>query len=148
MENSITEILIHLHIVALSLWFGGLFCYLLIVWPAIMSLETELFPRTLIAEIGIRTCPWIYFAMIVALLSFLTVWGMGALPFDHFTMGIYAVFLVGLFFNNSYGTIVAWPKLMLESETAVCTEWKWYRIRMSLSFIVGITLHSLVVLAT
>jgi uncharacterized membrane protein len=148
METILVTLLVHFHIIALSLWFGGLFCYLLMVWPAIVTRETKLFPRQIIAAIGTRTFPWIYFAMIVALLSFLAVWGMGALPFDHFTMGVYGFFLVGLFLNNLYGTVVAWPQLMLESETAAYVKWKWYKIRMSLSFIVGITLHSLVVFAT
>jgi uncharacterized membrane protein len=139
-------VLTYFHLVALSLWFGGLFGYVLIVWPAIMSEAGEEFPRALLVGIAVKTAPWIYLAMATALLSLAAIWVMGGgvrAPW----MPAYSVLLIALVANNVYGTIVAWPRMMFAPERAARMEWQWFRLRMTISLVIGLALHASAIIA-
>ena len=58
-ENPGLAVLIYVHLLSLTLWFGGLFGYVAIVWPAILSEADGAFPRDLLVRITVRTAPWI-----------------------------------------------------------------------------------------
>ena len=77
-ESFTIDAVIYVHVISLSLWFGGLFGYVIVVWPAIMSEADGGFLRALLARIAMRTAPWIYLAMASALLSFVAIWVMDA----------------------------------------------------------------------
>ena len=146
-EGFALAVLIYLHVLALSLWFGGLFGYVFIVWPAIMSEAEDAFPRALLARIAMRTAPWIYVAMATALLTLAGIWVM-----DEGTrvswMAAYGVLLIALVANNVYGTAVAWPRIMLLPQSAARKEWYWFRLRMAISLVVGLALHAVAIIAT
>ena len=96
----------YLHILALSLWFGGLFGYVVIVWPAIMSEAGDAFPRELLVRVAVGTAPWIYMGMATALLSLAGFWAMGGGPRATWMAG-YSVLLTALVANN-VGTEPRW----------------------------------------
>ena len=102
---------IYVHLVSLALWLGGLFGYVAIVWPAIMSEADGAFPRAILARIAMRTGPWIYLA-------------------------------------NVYGSVAAWPRIMLLPQRLVGREWVWFRVRMIVSLVVGLILYSVAIITT
>ena len=146
-ESLALAVLGYLHIVALSLWFGGLFGYVVIVWPAIISEAGDAFPRALLVRIAVGTAPWIYMGMATALLSLGGFWAMGGGPRATW-MAAYSVLLTALVANNVYGTKVAWPRIMFAPERLARTEWQWFRLRMTVSLVVGLGLHGAAILAT
>lgn len=146
-ESLALAVLTYLHVLALSLWFGGLFGYVFIVWPAIISEAGEEFPRGLLVGIAVRTAPWIYMAMATALLSLAAIWVMGG-GGRTFWMAGYGVLLIALVANNVYGTMVAWPRMMFAPERAARKEWYWFRLRMTISLVVGLALHAAAIIAT
>lgn len=139
---------IYLHVISLALWFGGLFGYLIMVWPAIMSQANGSFPRELLVTIAMRTAPWIYVAMASALASFLFIWLMGGVAVRTPWMVVYGLLLMGLVANNIYGTVVAWPRIMFLPERSAVREWFWFRVRMSVALAVGLALYSVAVITT
>jgi hypothetical protein len=147
-EIFVNELVIYVHVVALSLWFGGLFGYVLIVWPVIMQEAEGAFPRALLARIAMRTAPWIYVAMFSALLSLAAIWIGGSVPADNGWLAVYSVALAALVANNVYGSVVAWPRMMLLPEPTARREWFWFRLRMGIALVLGLTLYSLAVIAT
>lgn len=140
-------VLTYLHVLSLSLWFGGLFGYVVIVWPAIMSEAEDAFPRALLARIAMRTAPWIYMAMATALFTLAGIWMMGGGTRVSWMAG-YGVLLIALVANNVYGTMVAWPRLMLLPQSLARKEWYWFRLRMTISLVVGLALHGAAIFAT
>lgn len=136
----------YLHVLALSLWFGGLFGYLVIVWPAIMSDAGDAFPRALLASIAMRTAPWIYLAMATALVSLAGIWMLDDETPVSWIAG-YSVLLIALVANNVYGTRVAWPRIMLLPRSVAGREWYWFRVRMTISLVVGLALHGAVLIS-
>jgi hypothetical protein len=139
--------LIYLHLFSLTLWFGGLFGYVAIVWPAIMGEAGGAFPRTILVMIAVRTAPWIYLGMSTALVSLLGIWLMdGVAPTPW--LAAYGLLLAVLVANNVYGTLVAWPRIMFAPETVARREWFWFRVRMTTSLVVGLTLYSAAVIMT
>jgi uncharacterized membrane protein len=145
-ESLALALLTYLHVLSLSLWFGGLFGYVVIVWPAIMSEAGDEFPRDLLVRIAVRTAPWIYMAMVTALLTFVAIWVMDGGAPDAW-MAVYGVLLIALVANNVYGTRVAWPRIMFRPERAVRREWYWFRVRMTVSLAIGLTLHAAAIFA-
>ena len=145
-ESLALVVVVYLHVLALSLWFGGLFGYVFIVWPAIMSDAGDAFPRALLASIAMRTAPWIYLAMATALLTFAGIWVMDDERSISWMAG-YSVLLIALVANNVYGTKVAWPRIMLLPQSAARTEWYWFRVRMTISLVVGLALHGAAIIA-
>ena len=141
-------VLIYVHLLSLTLWFGGLFGYVAIVWPAILSEADGAFPRDLLVRIAVRTAPWIYLGMSSAFLSFLGIWLMGGVAAPFVLVAAYGVLLVALVANNVYGTLVAWPRIMFAPERVAQREWFWFRLRMTVSLVVGLGLHGIAVLAT
>src|SRR5215207_4966495 len=109
-ESLALAVLTYLHVLALSLWFGGLFGYLLIVWPAIMSDAGDAFPRDLLVRIAVGTAPWIYLGMATAVLSLVAIWAIGGGTRATWMAG-YSLLLLALAANNVYGTMVAWPRI-------------------------------------
>ncbi len=146
-ESLALAVLTYLHVLALSLWFGGLFGYVVIVWPAIMSEAGDEFPRGLLVGIAMRTARWIYLAMATALVTLAAIWAMGG-GTRAFWMAGYAVLLIALVANNAYGTIVAWPRIMFLPESDVRNEWYWFRLRMTISLVVGLVLHGAAIITT
>ena len=149
MSGSIpVAVLIYLHVISLSLWFGGLFGYVVIVWPALMSEADGEFPRTILARIGMRTAPWIYLGMLTALATLAAIWILDGVAARTSWMVGYSVLLVALVANNAYGSTVAWPRMMLLPRNLARQEWFWFRVRMSVSLVVGLALYSVAIIAT
>jgi hypothetical protein len=140
--------LVYVHLLALTLWFGGLFGYVAIVWPVILRQADGALPRDLLVGIAVRTAPWIYLGMSSAVLSFLGIWAMGQGPAAAVWMAGYGVLLAGLVANNVYGTLVAWPRIMFAPERVARREWFWFRVRMTVSLVVGLGLHGAAVIVT
>jgi hypothetical protein len=136
------QVLTYTHVTALSLWMGGLFGYAVIVWPAIMSDASGRFPRALLATIAVRTAPWIYAAMVTALLTFAAISLIDTVPVQRFVSLMYGLLLIALIGNNVYGTVVAWPRMMLLPFEIARREWFWFRVRMGMALVVGIGLYS------
>jgi uncharacterized membrane protein len=136
------QLLICLHLISLGLWMGGLFGYLVIVWPAIIGEAAGRFPRSLLAVIAMRTAPWIYAAMGCALLTFATAWLSGALLVQRFWIGSYGFLLTTLVGNNVYGTVATWPRMMLLPSVGARQEWLWFRVRMGVSLGIGMALYT------
>jgi hypothetical protein len=147
-ESLVVAGLVYVHILALSLWFGGLFAYVAIVWPAVMADADGVFPRATLARIAMRTGPWIYLGMSTAVLSLGMVWVMGDLAIRTPWFVCYAVLLLTLVANNVYGSVVAWPRLMLLPQRLVRREWFWFRVRMVASLVVGLVLYSVAIVTT
>lgn len=147
-ESPVVAVSIYVHVLSLSLWFGGLFGYVVIVWPAIMSGADGTFPRATLASIGMRTAPWIYLGMSAALLSLAGIWAMDGVAAQRPWMAAYSLLLAALVANNVYGTAVAWPRIMLLPGRAAGREWFWFRVRMSVSLVVGLALYSAAIIAT
>jgi uncharacterized membrane protein len=141
-------LLIYLHVLSLTLWFGSLFGYLFIVWPAIMSDAEGAFPREILVGIAIRSAPWIYVGMSTALLSLAGVWLVEGMAARGAWMVGYTVLLIALVANNVYGTMVAWPRIMFLPESMVRREWFWFQVRMSVSLVVGLALFSSAIIVT
>lgn len=146
-ENLVNAALIYVHILSLSLWFGGLFGYVAVVWPAIMSEADGTFPRAILARIGMRTAPWIYLGMSAAVLSLAGIWVMDAATQTSWLVA-YTVLLAALVANNVYGSVVAWPRIMLLPQSLVRREWFWFRVRMNVSLVVGLILYSAAIITT
>ncbi len=145
LEAFAIQILIYTHVTALALWFGGLFGYVAIVWPAIISEAAGRFPRALLARIAIRTAPWIYGAMACALLTYAGIWLGGGIPAGRSWIVAYGLILVTLVANNVYGSVVAWPRMMLLPFEDAGRVWFWFRVRMSASLVVGLALYSVAI---
>ena len=147
-ENLAIGLLIYVHVLSLSLWFGGLFGYVAVVWPAIMTDADGEFPRSILARIGMRTAPWIYLGMAAALLSLAGIAAMDGVDAGRSWLVGYSLLLTALVANNVYGTVVAWPRIMLLPRTSVGKEWFWFRLRMSVSLVVGLALYSAAIFTT
>jgi hypothetical protein len=147
-ENLVIAALIYVHILSLSLWFGGLFGYVAVVWPAIMSEADGTFPRAILARIGMRTAPWIYLGMSAAVLSLAGIWVMDGVAARTPWLVAYTVLLTALVANNVYGSVVSWPRIMLLPQRIVRREWFWFRVRMSVSLVVGLALYSMAIITT
>lgn len=147
-ENPLLAVLIYVHLLSLTLWFGGLFGYVAIVWPAILCEADGAFPRDLLVRIAVRTAPWVYLGMSSAFLSFLGIWVMGGVSAPFVLLAAYGVLLAALVGNNVYGTLVAWPRIMFAPERVARREWFWFRVRMTASLVLGLGLHGIAVLAT
>ena len=116
------------------------------VKPAIMSEAEGKFPRALLASIGMRTAPWIYIAMALGLLSFVAIFVMDAVKAGGPSMLGYGLLLTGLVANNVYGTVAAWPRIMLLPQRAAEKVWFWFRVRMSVALVVGLALYSVAII--
>jgi hypothetical protein len=145
-ERLLIAALLYGHLISLSLWFGGLFGYVLIVWPSIMREADGEFPRALLARIAMATAPWIYVAMVSALACFAAIWVIGGVPVAASWMTAYIIVLVALVANNVYGTVAAWPRIMLLPRKRAQQEWYWFRVRMGVSLVAGLGLYSLAIL--
>jgi hypothetical protein len=141
------SVLIYLHVISLSLWFGGLFAYVVIIWPALMIDAAGEFPRAILARIAIRTAPWIYLGMSVALMSLAAIWILDESARSPWLLG-YSLLLIALVANNVYGSVVAWPRIMLQPQRVAAREWFWLRVRMSVALVMGLALYSAVIIAT
>ena len=135
------HLLICLHVISLGLWVGGLFGYVVIVWPAIIRDANGKFPRSLLAVIAMRTAPWIYAAMGCALLTFAAIWLRGGIVVQRFWIVSYGLLLTTLVGNNVYGTVTAWPRMMLLPFAGARQEWFWFRVRMGTSLGIVLTLY-------
>jgi hypothetical protein len=144
-EAVLIQVLTYAHLTALGLWLGGLFGYVVIVWPAIMTDASGRFPRALLAGIAIRTAPWIYSAMILALLTYAAMWLTGNINAGLPWILAYGLMLAALLGNNVYGSIVAWPRMMLLAFDGAGRVWFWFRVRMWAALVVGLALYSMAI---
>ncbi len=140
------QLLLYVHTMSLALWFGGLFGYVLIVWPAIAAVEAPAFPRTLYATIGTRTAPWIYLAMGGTIGSFLLYWVLGYFNGAALIPLLYLAVLVALVANNVVGSTRTWPMIMLAPDDKARTIWGGFRVRMAVSLALGLSCLSLTIL--
>ena len=139
---TVVDALLFLHVTALSLWCGWLFSYVAVVWPAILRDSDGRFPRALLCAIGVRTAPWISLAMATAIMTLAGLWFAGAAPLRHPGAALYATALVALVANNVYGSIVAWPRMMLLPRMSAAREWFWFRLRMTVALALVLLLNS------
>lgn len=146
-ERAVIAALAYVHLLSLSLWFGGLFGYVACVWPAVVSGAEGSFPRAALARIAMRTGPWIYLGMASAVASFAGLWVMGGIAVRAPWVAGYAALLMALVANNLYGSAVTWPRLMLLPQRLVRREWFWFRLRMGISLVVGLVLYSVAIVA-
>ena len=146
--NPAEAVLIYAHVISLTLWFGGLFGYVVIVWPALTSHADGAFPRAILARIAMRTAPWIYLGMATAVVSLAGLWLTGGIGARTPWMAAYGLVLAALVANNVYGTVVAWPRIMLLPGSTARRAWFWFRVRMSVSLVAGLALYSAAILAT
>ena len=133
----------YVHAMSLALWFGGLFGYVMIVWPQILRAAEPDLPRALLVSIGTRTAPWIYLAMASALGSFLLFWAITDIALPTWAAILYLLVLLGLIANNLYGSFRAWPTIMVAPDTAAHAAWGSFYLRMATSMVVGLTALSL-----
>jgi uncharacterized membrane protein len=140
--NLLVPTLLYSHILSQALWVGGLFGYVLIVWPAIMHEADGTFPRPLLAQVAMRTGPWIYLAMGSALASYAALWILGALSVPVECLLAYGLLLSVLVANNVYGTVTAWPRIMLLPRDRAIAEWAWFRVRMAAALVLGMVSFS------
>lgn len=131
----------YVHAMSLALWFGGLFGYVMIVWPQILRAAAPDLPRALLVSIGTRTAPWIYLAMASALGSFLLFWALTDIPLRAALP--YLLVLLGLIANNVYGSLRAWPTIMMAPDAEASAAWSAFFLRMAISMVVGLGLLSL-----
>lgn len=138
---SIEFILFVLHMMALICWFGGLFAYLFIIWPAIFQLSSGSFPREMLGVVAFRTAPWIYLGMVTAVASAIAfIWVSPLLGMQSSIVQGYMAVLTILVGNNVFGSIKGWPSILCSPEPQALTHWKWFYTRMALSFIGGFSL--------
>ena len=133
--------LVYVHLLTMALWFGGLFLYVFVVWPAVASQSRGVFPRGLLCTMAMRTAGWIYLGMTAALASVVAVWIIDP-PLRNSLMVGYTLLVTGAAANNVYGSVVAWPRMMLCSAPVAAKEWFWFRVRMGISLVVGLVLYS------
>lgn len=132
------------HAMSLALWFAGLFGYVVIVWPAILKVHDPALPRDVLVQIGTMTAPWIYLAMASVLGSFLLYWALSdVIP----TVAgvIYLIVLLGLVGNNIYGSLRAWPTIMMAPDAVAWAAWKAFYLRMFVSMVIGLSALSLTI---
>jgi len=129
----------YIHAMSLALWFGGLFVYVMIVWPQVLRTSDTDLPRTLLVGIGARTAPWIYLAMFSALASFLIFWLSTEKDLPIWAGGIYFMVLLALIANNLYGSFFSWPAIMMAPDRVAQSAWENFYIRMATSMVVGLT---------
>ena len=138
----------YLHITSLAMWFGGLFGYVLIVWPSIVQTHQPKFPRQVLSMIAVRTAPWIYLAMASALTTAI-IYVLSSFDDNRLQYKLlYLAVLVLLVANNVYGTLLAWPRIMLSPDNAAIRSWRWFYRRMALSLIGGLMLLSIAIVTT
>lgn len=143
----LAETIRYFHVLSLALWIGGLFGYVMVVWPSVIQVNQPVFPRQLLSSIAMRTAPWIYLAMgcvLVTSIAYVFV------KFDSYATHykiLYLLALVLLISNNIYGSIVAWPRIMLSPDKAARESWRWFYFRMASSLVGGLLLLSLAIVA-
>ena len=130
------------HAMSLALWFGGLFGYAVIVWPAIMKVNAPNLPRGVLVQIGVTTAPWIYLAMVAALGSYLGYWFLvDTIPTS---AGVaYLILIVLLIANNCWGSLKSWPAIMMAPDDQAMRAWKNFYFRMFTSLVFGLAALSL-----
>lgn len=146
MTPLIGDFLVYAHVMSLALWFGGLFGYVFIVWPAAFKTAAPTFPRTVLAEIASRTAPWIYLAMAGVLFSYVLWWILGFSLWGTREMIAYFLVICLLIGNNVYGSLKAWPTIMMAPEPNARNAWKSYYARMAISLVIGLASFSLTII--
>ncbi len=136
---TLSDILAYVHVMALAMWFGGLFVYVLIVWPALTRLSEDGFPRAPLVMIGIGTTPWIYLAMVGALASLASWWVLADTKLPTAALTAYFALVLLLVANNVYSSLVAWPRIMLLPSVAARRAWQAFCARMFVSLALGLT---------
>lgn len=133
----------YVHAMSMALWFGGLFGYVMIVWPEILRGAAPELPRSLLVSIGTRTAPWIYLAMVSALGSFFVFWAVTDIIIPVWAALLYLIVLLGLIANNLYGSFASWPTIMMAPEAVAWSAWKRFFLRMAISMVLGLSQLSL-----
>ena len=145
----LVNVVIYLHVMSLALWFGGLFAYVAMVWPALTGESVSGFPRAMLVAIGVRTAPWIYLAMSSALVTFGAHCWLGGLDdYPLWLGGFYGLVLVALIGNNVYGSLVGWPRVMFAPEPVARRCWAAMVRRAVVAVVLGLGLLSVSVVTS
>jgi hypothetical protein len=136
------SLLAYVHVMSLALWFGGLFGYVVIVWPVILRAGAPVLPRSLLASIATRTALWIYLAMASALLSGFSYWYLGAAAIPRGAAAVYFSVLLALVANNMFGSLRSWPAIMLAPDAMAWSAWRAFYGRMAISMVLGLSCFS------
>ena len=131
------------HVFSITFWFGGLFAYVLLVWPAVFADAGASFPRALLCRIAMRTGPLIYLAMAGAMASGLLLAMTGAPLFTKTGYFMYLGLLSLPMLNNVYGSVASWPAIMMRPERTARRAWRAFHLRMTASLVLGIALIAL-----
>ena len=134
--------MLFLHALSMIFWIGGLFAYLFIVWPSIFKVaQGRPFPREMLGMLAHRTGPWIYLAMVSALITAVVfVFSEAASTLDRWVIIGYLVVLCLLIANNTYGTLGGWARILWAPQDKVMKFWRNFYARMFISFVLGISL--------
>ena len=144
----VETVVVWLHVMSLALWFGGLFAYVVIVWPVLRREGPSGFPRETLVSIGVRTAPWIYAAMGGALITFGAYWLGGFGDWPGWSAWIYALVLLVLVGNNVYGSLAAWPRIMFATDEAARSCWNAFYLRAAMAMLLGLAMLSVSVVAS
>lgn len=104
------------HVIAATLWVGGVFMASVIDWPsARKSTPPGVFPFRFVVAHGQRILPAVYSAIVILMVSSVgLVWVSPPTTTTQVVMlGIKAAALVIMTGFTLYGTLVAWPRLQL-----------------------------------
>ena len=145
----VETVVVWLHVMSLALWFGGLFAYVVIVWPVLLRDNSTGFPRETLVSIGVRTAPWIYAAMSGALTTFGIHWWLGGYrDWPGWSPWTYALLLLLLVGNNVYGSLAAWPRIMFATDDAARSCWDAFYSRAAMALLLGLAMLSVSVVAS
>lgn len=108
------RMLVASHIISSAIWYGAVFMGSVVDWPsARASVDEGRFPFDFIVGQGSRVFPWVYFGMVMVLLS-----GAGLVWFhppatarDGALLALKGLALLWMVGSTVYGTLVSWPKL-------------------------------------
>ena len=144
----VETVVVWLHVMSLALWFGGLFAYVVIVWPVLLREKPSGFPRETLVSIGVHTAPLIYAAMSSALITFGIYWLGGFGDWPGWSARIYALLLLVLVGNNVYGSLAAWPRIMFATDEAARSCWNAFYSRAAMAMLLGLAMLSVSVVAS
>lgn len=131
-----------LHLITSTLWIGGLFMDIFIVWPCAKVVSGEkTVPLDFLCIQGKMTAPWLYLGIAGlcgsgALLLWLTPPAAGGYVWT--LVGIKAAALAVMTGNVVYGTVVAWPALMFAPMEEAPQLWRRHVLRACVTFGCGL----------
>ncbi len=129
------------HVIAATLWVGGVFMASVIDWPsARKSTPAGVFPFSFVVAHGQRILPAVYSAIIILLVSSL---GLVLIdpPTTDLQIALLAAKAAALIVMTSftiYGTVIAWPRLQLATHSEAFEVYRVYILRAHLTLSCGL----------